>query len=142
LTEPDQLGKWFPSSVVVHEWRVGARLEFKPGHGLADFDGEVLAYQPPSLLEIRWGTDVIRFEVAPDGRGSILTLVDTIDELGKAARDSAGWHICLDGLQRALDGTAAPSSTDQWAGLDDAYAKKFGPEAATIGPPEGWTAEA
>jgi len=39
-------------------------------------------------------------------------LLDTIDELGKAARDGAGWHACLDVLQQpserrpaALDGS-------------------------------------
>jgi len=139
LTEPDQLRKWFPDQIVVDEWKVGASLEFKPGHGLPDHQGEVLAFEPPRLLEIRWGTDRVRFEVVPTKTGSVLTLVDSIDEVGKAARDSAGWHVCLDSLENALGGNPSDSSADKWKDLDDAYAKKFGPEAATIGPPEGWT---
>lgn len=34
---------------------------------------------------------------------------------GKAARDGAGWHTCL----------------------DPGYVERFGPEGATVGPPDG-----
>ena len=79
-----------------------------------------------------------RFEVAARESGSTLTLIDTIDELGKAARDGAGWHVCLDALEHALDGTDAPSMPEQWSAVHEDYVKKFGPEASTIGPPKGW----
>ena len=137
LTEPQDLREWFPDTIVVpQEWRVGAKLEFKH-EGVYAFDGEVLVFQPPRVLELRWGTDLIRFEIQPRGSGSVLTLIDTIDELGKAARDSAGWHVCLDRLEHALDGTPAPSMETAWPDLNKEYAKKFGRDAATIGPPEG-----
>ena len=29
-----------------------------------------------------------------------LTLINRFDEIGKAARDAAGWHACLDALLR------------------------------------------
>ena len=45
------------------------------------FDGEVLQCDPPTLLEILWGTDTLRFELRPDGAGTVLTLIDTFDEL-------------------------------------------------------------
>ena len=138
LTEPEELRKWFPDTVMVSEWKVGAKMEFRDANArIQAFDGEVLAYDPPRLLEFRWGTDRIRFEVAPRGEGCTLTLVDTIDELGKAARDGAGWHVCLDALEHALGGTRAAAPSD-WKQLRDEYAAKFGPEAATIGPPEGY----
>jgi uncharacterized protein YndB with AHSA1/START domain len=138
LTEPDELRKWFPDHVTVEEWKVGARMEFKDANaGVQPFDGEVLVYEPPRLLEFRWGTDTIRFEVAPHGSGSVLTLIDTIDDLGKAARDGAGWHVCLDALQSALEGTKPDATSDAWQRVHDEYIKKFGPEASTIGPPEG-----
>ena len=134
LTEPEELRMWFPDTVHVDAWKVGARMTFKDANArIQPFDGEVLAYDPPRLLEFRWGTDVIRFEVTPRSQGSVLTLVDTIDELGKASRDAAGWHVCLDALERALDGKRGPAS--DWAATRDEYAKKFGPEASTIGPP-------
>ena len=96
-----------------------------------------MAFEPPHLLEFRWGTDTIRLEVAPDARGSILTLLDTIDELGKAARDAAGWHECLDNLQANLDGTQPTwKPGERWQAVHPSYVEHFGPEAATIGPPE------
>ena len=68
------------------------------------------------------------------GQDCTLTLTDTIDELGKAARDAAGWHVFLDRLEAALDG--APTDS-RWAPLNERYAQEFGPEASTIGPPSG-----
>ena len=53
----------------------------------------MLRYEPPALLEFRWGNDeTLRFELQADGDGSLLTFVNTFDELGKGARDAAGWH--------------------------------------------------
>lgn len=136
ITEPDELKAWFPDTIVVSEWAVGAPLRFEhPGGG---FDGEVLAFEPQTLLEFRWGTDVIRLELEPDGDGTSLTLLDTIDELGKAARDGAGWHSCLDQLEHHLAGTTPEGSpSDRWRELHRSYVEDFGPEASTIGPPEG-----
>jgi uncharacterized protein YndB with AHSA1/START domain len=137
LTEPESLKAWFPDRIVISEWAVGAPLQF--GNPLAEYDGEVLAFEPPKLIEFRWGPDRIRLEIAPDGDGSVFTLLDTIDELGKAARDAAGWHECLDNLEQHLAG-AAPSwqPGDRWRAVHGTYVDRFGPEGATIGPPEGW----
>jgi uncharacterized protein YndB with AHSA1/START domain len=135
LTEPEHLQAWFPQKIV-GQWALGAPLTFASDQG--DFEGKVLAYDPPSAVEFLWGTDTIRFEVAPDGAGSRLTLLDTFDELGKAARDAAGWHACLDQLEHALDLTR-PSWTAQerWQQVHPTYVERLGPEASIIGPPEG-----
>jgi uncharacterized protein YndB with AHSA1/START domain len=135
LTEPEHLQAWFPQKIV-GEWAVGATLKFVSDNG--DFEGKVLAYEPQSVLEFLWGTDTIRFEVAPDGDGSRLTVLDTFAELGKAARDAAGWHACLDLLEHELDGTK-PAWTvgDRWPTIHKRYVEQLGPEASTIGPPEG-----
>jgi len=134
ITEPEHLAAWFPQRIV-GEWAVGTPLRFASDFG--DFEGEVLAFDPPRSVEFRWGTDTIRLEVAPDGHGSLLTLLDTFDELGKAARDAAGWHACLDRLEHTLDGTQpdwAPG--ERWQAVHATYVSRFGPRAATIGPPE------
>jgi uncharacterized protein YndB with AHSA1/START domain len=132
ITEPEHLKAWFPDTIVVEEWSVGAPLRFE------GFDGEVLAFEPPAMLEFRWGTDVIRLEVEPDGDGTRLTLLDTLEELGKAARDGAGWHTCLDQLEHHLAGTTPPwSPSDRWREVHPRYVEELGPKAATIGPPEG-----
>jgi uncharacterized protein YndB with AHSA1/START domain len=133
ITEPRHLQGWFPQRIV-GDWAVGARLRFVDGPN--EFEGEVLAYEPPTMLEFRWGTDTIRLEVAPDARGTALTLIDTFDEHGKAARDAAGWHVCLDALENELDGTQASGTTmERWGAVHGIYVERLGPEAATIGPP-------
>ena len=139
VTEPDDLKAWFPDTIVVDRWAVGAPLRFEPAtEGVDGFDGEVLAFEPPRMLEFRWGTDVIRIELEPYGEGTKLTLLDTIDELGKAARDAAGWHVCLDQLESRLDGREPGwSPSERWRELHPSYVDELGPEAATIGPPAG-----
>ena len=91
-----------------------------------------------AVIEMRWGTDRLRIELRADGDGTFLTLVDTFHALGKAARDSAGWHECLDRLALDLAGGQLPKWGGQWRELNSLYVERFGPDAATIGPPEGW----
>jgi hypothetical protein len=85
-----------------------------------------------------WGTDRLRIELQADGDGTVLTLTDTFGELGKAARDAAGWHECLDRLVRTLDGDALPEWGDVWRAVHPRYVDALGPDASTIGPPAGW----
>jgi uncharacterized protein YndB with AHSA1/START domain len=136
ITEPEQLARWFPDTIVVDEWSVGAPLRFE--HPDLSFEGEVRAVEPPSLLEFTWGTDTLRFEIVASGDGCTLTLTDKLDELGKAARDGAGWHTCLDQLEAAVAGASQDwKGSDRWREVHPKYVEKFGPEAATLGPPEG-----
>jgi hypothetical protein len=80
---------------------------------------------------------VIRFEIVPNPQGCTFVLTDTFDELGKAARDAAGWHVCLDFLEHHLQGAASPwASGERWSQVHPRYVEKFGPDAATMGPPE------
>ncbi|HKT04248.1 MAG TPA: SRPBCC family protein [Rugosimonospora sp.] len=141
LTEPEHLSAWFPTTIE-GERAAGAPLRFTFPDGAAEpFDGQMLAYDPPSLLEFHWGPDTLRFELVPDGDGSLLTLLDLLAEQGKAARDGAGWHLCLRALERHLDEGGEPRDLGAWKPLNDEYVQRFGPEAATIGPPEGMTVE-
>src|SRR4051812_18430190 len=92
VTEPEHLAVWFPDQIV-GERRAGAPLRFVTSSG-DGFDGEMLVFDPPSVMELMWGTDRLRIELEPDntdGTGTLLTLTDTFAELGKAARDGAGW---------------------------------------------------
>jgi len=140
VTEPEQLAHWFPTTIE-GERRPGARLRFGfPDERWPAFEGEMLAFEPPSLMQIRWGGDVVRIELAELGRErTALTLLVTLDELGKAARDGTGWHRCLDALAAELGGDAAARRllSDGWQPVNDAYTRRFGPEASAIGPPEG-----
>jgi uncharacterized protein YndB with AHSA1/START domain len=138
ITEADHLEAWFPQRIV-GDWIVGAPLRFESRNGeFPPFDGQVIAYEPGSMVQFRWGTDVIRLEVVPTGSGCTLTLLDTIDDLGKAARDGAGWHVCLEALEGHMAGSDSPEAGgDRWSDVHAGYVEKFGPEAATMGPPAG-----
>jgi uncharacterized protein YndB with AHSA1/START domain len=133
VTETDHLAAWFPDRIE-GEFRAGAPLRFVTRTGDA-FDGEMLAFEPPSVMELRWGTDVVRIEVAADGDGTILTLTDRFADLGKAARDGAGWHECLARLDAHLAGAPEPDVDDTWPAVHPRYVDALGPEASTIGPP-------
>ena len=138
LTEPEHLAAWFPSEI--HgDRRPGAPLQFVfTGDEGPATEGEMITYDPPSVLEYRWDKEILRFDLAPEGDGCILTFVDTFDELGKAARDGAGWHACLDVLEHHLSGSEPPwTPQEHWADVHGGYVERFGPEAATIGPPKG-----
>lgn len=120
------------------ERRAGAPLRFVTSHDADEqFEGEMLVFDPPQVLEMRWGDDVLRLELVADGAGTRLTLVDTFAELGKSARDAAGWHECLARLGVDLDGGDQPPWGDTWAQVHPAYVAALGPEASTIGAPEG-----
>jgi uncharacterized protein YndB with AHSA1/START domain len=137
LTEPEHLAAWFPTEIE-GERAAGAALRFvfRRGEGPPS-DGEMLAYDPPRLLEYRWGEEVLRFELRPSADGTELAFTNTFDELGKAARDAAGWHTCLELLESDLVGApAAADPTERWRHWHHAYLDALGPEAATIGPPQ------
>jgi len=136
LTEPEHLAAWFPADIQ-GERVAGAALRFVHRDGAGPtVGGEMIRYDPPSLLELSWGGDILRFELRPDDGGTVLTFVNTFDERGKAARDAAGWHACLDLLGYELDQEPPPwSPRERWQIVHDGYVERFGPEASTIGPP-------
>ena len=137
LTEPEHLAHWFPTTIE-GERAAGAHLRFAfPAGQLPAFEGEMTAYEPPSLLELRWGPDLLRLELRPVEQGTELTLLDTLEALGKAARDGTGWHTCLDALEAGLaDREDAREQLGRWEELHPRYVERFGPSAATIGVPE------
>jgi uncharacterized protein YndB with AHSA1/START domain len=136
VTETQHLKAWFPQPVS-GEFVAGGQLTFHSEYAeVGDFHGTVLAVDPPRLLEFTWGEDTLRIEIEPSDSGCTLTFRDTITELGKAARDAAGWHVCLDGLAADLGAGPAPAMPDSWQAIHPSYVSDFGPAAATIGPPQ------
>ena len=136
LTEADHVSRWFPADII-GERRAGAplRFAFREDEG-PSLPGEMRVFEPPALLEFTWSDEVLRFELQADGDGgTVLRFVNTFPDVGKAARDAAGWHVCLDALEVDVDGgTPSPGGWDE---LHPRYVDAFPPEAATVGPPEG-----
>jgi uncharacterized protein YndB with AHSA1/START domain len=145
LTEPGEMSRWFPATP---EWDLvpGAKIVFRfreeaPVDDMtqADFEGEVVAVEPPRLLEFTWADELLRWELAPDGDGTLLTFTTAFDDLGKASRDAAGWDVCLEVLEAALDGreVAWDDQMKRWNELFPGYVESLGPEASVEGKPEG-----
>ena len=135
VTSPEGLSAWFPFDVV-GERAAGARLEFvfRDGEG-SPFAGSMVEFEPESVMELAWeGDETLRLEVRSTAGGCELTLINRFDEIGKAARDAAGWHACLDALSASLAGESIDSMT-VWREVHPGYVSRFGPAAATIGPP-------
>ena len=135
LTEPEHLAAWFPQEIV-GDRRAGAGLRFVSSGG-DTFEGEMRVFDPPSVIEFTWGGDRLRIELTPKGNSTLLTLTDAFDDLGKAARDAAGWHECLDRLEGALAGEPPMEWGARWRLVHPRYVRHLGPDAATIGPPPG-----
>jgi uncharacterized protein YndB with AHSA1/START domain len=140
LTERQHLAAWFPTTIE-GERVAGARLQFafEEEMKIEPMLGEMLRFEPPSLLEFSWGSDTVRFELSPAGDGTVLVLSVGLEELGKAARDGAGWHTCLDALALELAGEPDRASmSTRWREVHRVYVSSFGDDAATVGVPQEW----
>lgn len=107
VSEPSGLAHWFPAHVTL-EPRPGGRVTFTGDPNSAPIGGTVLVYDPPRRLAFTWGDDELHLTVEPDGdRACTLTLVDVLAATDTAARNAAGWSVCLAELDKLLrDGTA------------------------------------
>ncbi len=146
LTDPEEQFAWHPTPARF-EPEAGGRAIWDPkGQFPGLVDGEVTEWEPPRLLAYTWvkegeRPDHLRWELHPHDEGCVLILVHTFEDRLKAARDGAGWHVCLDALAADLDGLPDPRGTDPdvpgpWSALNAEYQRRFGisPEEATPPP--------
>lgn len=141
ITEPDELRHWFPSQVVVDELGAGAEMRFEfedmPLDAPSTMTGRVTDFDPPRVFGFDWGEDHLRFELEPaDGEsGCTLRLTVALDARDKAARDAAGWHVCLDRLELFVGGEGGPALTGDrgdWRALYEEYERRGAPVGAAI----------
>lgn len=133
LTDPAQIGAWAPYTADRDLARPGAAtLTLIDGDTAEDLPAEVTRAEPPSLLDYTWGTDVLRWELAPSGSGTELTLRHIVGGPEWLSKAAAGWHLCLVVAAHLLDGEPigpirGRAAMDYgWQGLDDAYAARLG----------------
>jgi uncharacterized protein YndB with AHSA1/START domain len=141
LTEREELSAWHPTPFEL-EPASGGRVRYVPGDGLPVMaDGEVTEYDPPRVLAYTWFEDRLRFELSPTEDGCLLVLTHTFEDRFKAARDAAGWHVCLRWLARMLDGRRTGRGEDvdgvprEWPELNHSYERRFGIDPAEATPP-------
>ncbi|MDQ7911431.1 SRPBCC family protein [Phytohabitans sp. ZYX-F-186] len=136
LVEPGQLREWAP---FVPDRDLGgtgsATFTMLGGDGgeVESSPAEVLRSEPPALLVYDWGGDLLRWELAPTGEGTRLTLRHTVRDRTLVPMVAAGWHICLDVADLLLDGRPiGPIVADEatrfgWEDLRDGYAERLAP---------------
>ena len=135
VTDPAELAHWFPSAVS-GDVAPGGTLTFEFTEGDMTLDGEVVELEPPRRFAFTFGDDVLRIELEPDGDGCLLRFSCLFDDPERAARDAAGWHVCLDLLETHLGGAAtdAPGSepTPEWRELYEDYQRRGLPAGAPV----------
>jgi uncharacterized protein YndB with AHSA1/START domain len=134
VTEPDELAHWFPDRVS-GDLTPGGRIHFEGGGG--EMHGEVTELDAPHVFAFTWGpSDALRIELEEAGDGCLMRLTHLLGSSEQAARDAAGWHVCLDRLSAALDGDAvtAPGSepTGEWRGHYEEYQRRGLPVGAPV----------
>ncbi len=137
LTDPAQLREWAPFEADGGLGMVGATVKLTTVGAPAPQVSEttVTRADPPGLLEYNWGGNDIRWELDSIDGGTRLTLWHNIDRRF-ISMGAAGWHICLDVLDRLLSGTPIgrmvggnAMKLGGWQQLNAEYARQFGVEA-------------
>jgi uncharacterized protein YndB with AHSA1/START domain len=148
LTDPDDLAAWFPWTVEI-DVRLDGKLRFSfDGGAHPETSGVITEYDPPRLLAFTWGDDLLRWEVRPDGDGTLLVLNHVFADRPSAASFAAGWTGCLDRMDSRLGGSPAsvsassPASSpgaEPWAARHEAFVAEFGlADGAVADAPAGW----
>lgn len=121
VSEPAGLAAWFPATVEI-DLRIGGRVAFSFGAG-----GEVTELDPPRLLAFTWSGEHLRFELEPDGEGTLFRLAHTFADREAGASSAAGWQACVGELGRALDGLPATApDPDAIRVAHERYVAEFG----------------
>jgi uncharacterized protein YndB with AHSA1/START domain len=143
LTDPEELREWAPFDADRPLDTVGtAQLTTVGAPTPMVSETRVTRADAPRLLEFDWGGQDIRWQLEPmAGGGTRLTLWHNIDRRF-ISMGAAGWHICLDVLDRALAGQPIGRMVGGdamrfggWQRLNAEYATQFGVE------PPRWPAD-
>jgi uncharacterized protein YndB with AHSA1/START domain len=136
LTDPVQLREWAPFEADGSMGAVGSKVKLTtvatPRPHVTET--QVTRAEVPRMLEYKWGDNEMRWELEAVGSGTRLTLWASIDRR-YIAMGAAGWHICLDVLDRLLSGApigrivGGDATKFGWQRLNAEYAKQFGGKA-------------
>ncbi|MGI8868288.1 MAG: SRPBCC family protein [Mycobacteriales bacterium] len=136
VSTPAGLEHWFPSAVEI-EARPGGVIRFIGDPNVDDREGTVVEFEPPRRLAFTWGDNVLHIsvEALADSR-TRLVLIDVLGERGEAARNAAGWTVCLAELDKGIAGTPGEGphspTAESWQQAYDRYVQGGMPAGADI----------
>lgn len=140
LTDPTQLREWAPFDTDRSLTSVGPVSLTTVGTPTPMVTASrVLRADEPTLLEMQWGDNALRWQLEPLGQGTRLTLWHNIDRRF-VSMGAAGWQICIDVLEFSLAGepigriVAGDAMKFEWPRLNREYAEQFGIEAPAYPP--------
>jgi uncharacterized protein YndB with AHSA1/START domain len=132
LTDPASLREWAPFDADRSLAAVGPVSLSTVGTPTPQVSTtEVTRAEALRLLQYRWGDNDMRWELEPLGDGTRLTLWHNIDR-NFIAMGAAGWHICLDVLDRFVADepigriVGGEAMKFGWPRLNTEYAQQFG----------------
>jgi uncharacterized protein YndB with AHSA1/START domain len=139
VTDPDYLTSWFPAQLNIERFAVGGRIDFVfPDGAGPTLDGAITELDPPHVFAYTWASELLRFELHPDGEGCILIFTHTFDDRPAAASYAAGWHQCLDALEDRLSERPV-GAFSRHAELHEHYVDAFDLAEGEIQQrPDGW----
>ncbi|MEV5879014.1 SRPBCC family protein [Streptomyces sp. NPDC052101] len=135
-TDPDELQQWFPARAEM-ELRPGGTIRFTGDPHMPESTGRVLAVDPPRHLSFEWAGDELRFDLEAVGaQRTRFTLTDVLGEANTAARNGAGWEVCLAALDAKARGERAEGphtgAGAPWKQFYDAYIGAGVPSGASV----------
>jgi hypothetical protein len=104
---------------------------------MQDSDGVVLEYDPPRVLAFTWGGGEVRIALEPIGESRCrFVLINVLAADNEAARNAAGWELCLGELDKVIRGedVHGPHGDAEvaWQPLYEVYVRSGMPAGAAI----------
>lgn len=135
LIDPTQLREWAPFEADGSLGKAGASVKLTTVGAPKPIVTAAIVKRAdaPKVLEYNWGGQDIRWELEALAGGTRLTLWHSI-ERPYISMGAAGWHICLDVLDRFIGGAplgrivGGEAMKFGWPRLNAEYAKQFGIE--------------
>ena len=132
LTDPVSLREWAPFDADTNLGAVGPVTLSTVGTPTPNIsETHVTRADAPNVLEYRWGNNDLRWTLEATDTGTRLTLWHNIGR-GFISMGAAGWHICLDVLDRLVAGepigriVGGEAMKFDWPRLNTEYAQQFG----------------
>jgi uncharacterized protein YndB with AHSA1/START domain len=104
VTDPDELAQWFPSRAEI-DLRPGGTVKFSGDPNMPESTGRVIAVDAPRHLSFEWGGDELHFDLEEvEEKRTRFTLTNILSAENTAARNGAGWEVCLAALDAKVHG--------------------------------------